>query len=485
MKKPFLSIVIPTRKRDETLSYAIQTILQQDFDDCEVVVFDNCSSKKTKDVIEKLNSPLIKYFRSDMDLQLCDSWNEAILKANGEYVTVMADNDGFIDGSLHFIKKVIEFYKYPVLVDFVKNSYNWPSSNFINQDKLYLHQNIGCQYMNGEDVIREALKSEPGFAKLPMIYKALVHHSLIEKMKRVGKGRVINALAPDVYTGFFLAYTQKRYIQIQTPTRIAGNSSKSIGLNFLSGNLKKSFKMSFGGLKSYSLHRNCIFLPQGSNMNAIFDGFLAVKDLLNIKNIDLTKERIVHNTVLTFLTYDENEFSDSVELIKQYCDGDKELLEVLRLALEERNPKININFFHESKIGFGSEKLILDGKKFKIKNILQVSKFMANFYDYSSIEYPKVILSELKSNTKIAIWGTGEYGMSLYKHLQAKDLQISYFIDSFIENLEVTPPIKKPKDISNDIDCIIIASMYFQEISDSIRKMKNCENIDIFQYKIS
>ena len=39
--KPFFSVVIPTRNRASLLRYALQTALDQDFDDYEIVVSDN------------------------------------------------------------------------------------------------------------------------------------------------------------------------------------------------------------------------------------------------------------------------------------------------------------------------------------------------------------------------------------------------------------------------------------------------------------
>ena len=37
-KNPFFSIVIPTRNRADTLKYTIKTILNQDFQDYEIII---------------------------------------------------------------------------------------------------------------------------------------------------------------------------------------------------------------------------------------------------------------------------------------------------------------------------------------------------------------------------------------------------------------------------------------------------------------
>src|SRR5262249_18302130 len=56
VSKPLFSVVIPTRERAETLTYALRTCLEQDFDDYEVVVCDNCSSPATRAVIQASGS---------------------------------------------------------------------------------------------------------------------------------------------------------------------------------------------------------------------------------------------------------------------------------------------------------------------------------------------------------------------------------------------------------------------------------------------
>ena len=64
MREPRFSIIIPTRERADTLYYALLSAVDQDFDDYEVVVYDNCSSAATRDIVEKIGSTKVRYFRS-------------------------------------------------------------------------------------------------------------------------------------------------------------------------------------------------------------------------------------------------------------------------------------------------------------------------------------------------------------------------------------------------------------------------------------
>ncbi len=60
MSRPFLSLVIPTRERHETLAYAIETALMDPMADLEVIVSDNLSSQQTADVVRAVTDPRLK-----------------------------------------------------------------------------------------------------------------------------------------------------------------------------------------------------------------------------------------------------------------------------------------------------------------------------------------------------------------------------------------------------------------------------------------
>ena len=62
MSDPQISAIICTHNRDRYLGAAIDSLLRQDFEDYEVVVVDNASSDRTREVVEaRLSHPKLKY----------------------------------------------------------------------------------------------------------------------------------------------------------------------------------------------------------------------------------------------------------------------------------------------------------------------------------------------------------------------------------------------------------------------------------------
>jgi glycosyltransferase involved in cell wall biosynthesis len=101
------SIVIPTRDRPNLLREAIESALEQEFDDYEIIVSDNSTNSETEKVVSEFESKKLKYFRTPKPLDMPRSWDFALSKANGKFITFLADDDLLPKKFLQFYSKVI------------------------------------------------------------------------------------------------------------------------------------------------------------------------------------------------------------------------------------------------------------------------------------------------------------------------------------------------------------------------------------------
>jgi len=76
--RPLFSIVIPTRDRPNLLKDAIQSALNQEFDDYEIIVSDNSTNSETQKLVSEFESKKIKYFRTPRLLDMPKSWEFAL-----------------------------------------------------------------------------------------------------------------------------------------------------------------------------------------------------------------------------------------------------------------------------------------------------------------------------------------------------------------------------------------------------------------------
>jgi glycosyltransferase involved in cell wall biosynthesis len=95
---PFISICIPAYKNKDFLGILLQSILEQDYKDYEVIVTDDSPDDSVEEVCAsfKENLPLI-YHRNRPVKGSPANWNAGIALAKGGWIKMMHDDDWFAD----------------------------------------------------------------------------------------------------------------------------------------------------------------------------------------------------------------------------------------------------------------------------------------------------------------------------------------------------------------------------------------------------
>ena len=94
-----LSIIIPTFNSSELIKRALDSIVNQTFEDWEVLVMDGASTDTTADVIKSYGDERIKFF-SEPDAGIYDAMNKGIVKAQGEWLYFMGCDDYLLNNSV-------------------------------------------------------------------------------------------------------------------------------------------------------------------------------------------------------------------------------------------------------------------------------------------------------------------------------------------------------------------------------------------------
>jgi cellulose synthase/poly-beta-1,6-N-acetylglucosamine synthase-like glycosyltransferase len=64
-KTPTVSVIIPTYNRAHLVGRAIRSVLNQTFQDFEIIVVDDGSTDNTEEVVKGFNDPRIRYIRHE------------------------------------------------------------------------------------------------------------------------------------------------------------------------------------------------------------------------------------------------------------------------------------------------------------------------------------------------------------------------------------------------------------------------------------
>lgn len=143
-----LSIVITTFNRKVLLERCIKSILQQNYDNLEIIIIDDHSTDGTKEYINK-KYPFITYIYQDKNQGPSVARNLGIKKAKNDFVIIMDDDETLIDNSLVKISTCLR----------ANNELNFPVFNFLRSNaKLDFDDHL--KVVSFEDLVNENISGD-------------------------------------------------------------------------------------------------------------------------------------------------------------------------------------------------------------------------------------------------------------------------------------------------------------------------------------
>jgi glycosyltransferase involved in cell wall biosynthesis len=97
---PKVSVIIPTHNRAHFLRGAIFSILNQTFQDVEIIVVDDASTDNTSEVVAAFNDERIRFLRHDTNKGGSAARNTGILASTCDYIAFLDDDDEWLPDKL-------------------------------------------------------------------------------------------------------------------------------------------------------------------------------------------------------------------------------------------------------------------------------------------------------------------------------------------------------------------------------------------------
>lgn len=140
-KNPLFSIIIPTYSRPKYIQYSIESAVNQEFDDYEIIIVENglgANGQTCEDIVKNINSPKISFYRNVSNIGMCGNWNRATDLARGKYIIMLHDDDVIDHKYLKMLFKVISSNPEANVIGLPSTTFS-TSGNFefskINNDK--------------------------------------------------------------------------------------------------------------------------------------------------------------------------------------------------------------------------------------------------------------------------------------------------------------------------------------------------------------
>lgn len=93
MNNKLISVLMPAYNAEKYIFEAINSIINQTYNNWELIIVDDASTDRTNEIINSFTDPRIKVFKNSQNMGIAFSTNRCIKESSGEYFALMDDDD--------------------------------------------------------------------------------------------------------------------------------------------------------------------------------------------------------------------------------------------------------------------------------------------------------------------------------------------------------------------------------------------------------
>ena len=229
MTSPRLTVVIPTRERCDTLAATLQSCVDQDSDDIDILVSDCASRDGTRDVVATFKDPRLRYVNPGESLPMTRHWEFALSHVpNGGWVTYLGDDDALMPNAARDILALLTDTHARAL-SWLKAEYCWPDHIWpAYRDRLIVPLDNQLHRMPAISARNDAARFWLGYNKLPCIYNGVLPRDAMAAIS-AKHGRFFDGFAPDAFSGIAILSMIDSYLYSTRPFSVNGASRHSNG----------------------------------------------------------------------------------------------------------------------------------------------------------------------------------------------------------------------------------------------------------------
>ncbi|WP_423128025.1 glycosyltransferase family 2 protein [Gaoshiqia sp. Z1-71] len=286
--KPLLSIVIPTKNRQEYCRKTINHITSIQTQDIQLVIQDNSDEDILREFCNQKKDYRIDYFYSAQRMNISENFELAVKNIIGEYFIFLGDDD-----SIHpNIIEIVKFFKSKGAESIVPRFpmyYVYPNPERGENGNLnYLKPSSKYSIVKTQKELTNLVKKgllDYNHTSLPRPYHGIIKTSVLKKIKDKNM-KLFNGVSPDIYSCIILSNFITESYHVDFPFSIAGacpQSGSSMGTNKTHcGRLEDA--MHFKGREIIWTER----LPRYYSVETIW-AFAGIQALIDTKSYDRLK----------------------------------------------------------------------------------------------------------------------------------------------------------------------------------------------------
>lgn len=157
--QPLVSAIIPTHNRSDLLKRAIESVVEQTWENIEIVVVDDASDDGTSELLEQLSKKhRITVIRNEIAKGAAASRNIAIENSTGEFITGLDDDDFWRPKRVEFLMEEFEDGYSAVCSNdrmmMGEKEFVWKKPSVISLDDLLFYNRVGNQVLTKKEYLQ-------------------------------------------------------------------------------------------------------------------------------------------------------------------------------------------------------------------------------------------------------------------------------------------------------------------------------------------
>lgn len=130
---PFFSIILPTYNRSDFIEIAIQSVLNQNYTDWELLIIDDGSTDNTAGIVKKYFSDERIIYKYQTNQERSRARNNGIAIAKGRFVCFLDSDDYYLPIHLQVLKEAIELHQYKSCLYYTNYFVNRNGNNIVGK----------------------------------------------------------------------------------------------------------------------------------------------------------------------------------------------------------------------------------------------------------------------------------------------------------------------------------------------------------------
>jgi len=237
-----VSILIPVYNQEKYIIKAIESAINQTYENIEVIVVDNHSTDNTFNIIKSYSQSdkRVKVFQNNSNIGPVKNWKRCIDEASGEYGKILWSDDYI---SLDFIEKTLPLLLKDERVGFVFTAVNIFSDTCDNIQTLFQIGQTGIyesmQFIEGALLEKNKYPVSPGCAlfRLKDLKKSLLidipnKQNIDFSMQAIGPDLLVFLLTSNAYKKFAFINETLSYFRVHDQSITVSSDSAKITLHY-------------------------------------------------------------------------------------------------------------------------------------------------------------------------------------------------------------------------------------------------------------